>query len=55
MGTRVFTGLMIGITFRISQDMLGPASLVFGFEPILASLTPILISLAAGLFMLRKR
>lgn len=55
MGTRVFTGLMIGITFRISQDMLGPASLVFGFAPILASLAPILISLAAGLLMLRKR
>ena len=55
MGTRVFTGLMIGITFRISQDMLGPASLVFGFAPIFASLTPILISVAAGLFLLRKR
>ncbi len=55
MGTRVFVGLMIGIVFRISQDMLGPASLVFGFTPILASLTPILISLGAGFFMLRRR
>lgn len=55
MGTRVFTGLMIGVVFRISQDMLGPASLVFGFTPILASLTPIVISLIAGFFMLRRR
>ena len=39
----------------ISQDMLGPASLVFGFTPILASLAPILISLGAGFLMLRKR
>jgi lipopolysaccharide export system permease protein len=46
---------MIGIVFRISQDMMGPASLVFGFTPILASLTPILISLGAGFFMLRRR
>lgn len=55
MGTRVFTGLMIGVAFRISQDTLGPASLVFGFAPILASLVPILISLAAGVFFLRRR
>jgi len=55
MGARVFTGLLIGIVFRISQDMLGPASLVYGFAPILASLTPILISLFAGIFMLRRR
>jgi len=55
MGARVFTGLLIGIVFRISQDMLGPASLVYGFAPILSSLTPILISLFAGIFMLRRR
>lgn len=55
MGTRVFTGLMIGVAFRISQDTLGPASLVFGFAPILASLLPILVSLTVGTLLLRKR
>jgi len=55
MGARVFAGLMIGIVFRISQDMLGPASLVFGFPPALASLTPIGISLLAGFLLLRRR
>lgn len=55
MGTRVFTGLMIGIVFRISQDMLGPASMVFGFAPILASLLPIAVSFAAGAFFLSRR
>ena len=55
MGTRVFTGLMIGIAFRISRDTLGPASLVFGFAPILASLVPILVSLVIGMLLLRKR
>lgn len=55
MGFRVFVGLLIGIAFRISQDMLGPASLVFGFPPVLASLTPILVSVVAGIFLLRRR
>lgn len=55
MGSRVFAGLMIGIVFRISQDMLGPASLVFGFPAVLASLTPIAISLLAGYLLLRRR
>jgi len=55
MGSRIFVGLLIGIVFRISQDMLGPASLVFGFAPILASLVPILVSMLAGIFLLRRR
>ncbi|MFT3930440.1 MAG: LPS export ABC transporter permease LptG [Spongiibacteraceae bacterium] len=54
MGTRVFTGLMIGVVFRISQDMLGPASLVFGFAPILASLLPIAVSFAVGFWLLKR-
>lgn len=55
MGTRVFTGLMIGIVFRITQETLGPASLVFGFAPILASLLPISVSIVAGVLLLRRR
>jgi lipopolysaccharide export system permease protein len=55
MGSRIFAGLLIGIVFRISQDMLGPASLVFGFAPILASLVPISVSIAVGIFLLRRR
>jgi lipopolysaccharide export system permease protein len=55
MGLRVFIGVLIGIVFRISQDMLGPASLVFGFAPIIASLAPILVSLVAGAVLLRRR
>lgn len=55
MGLRVFIGVLIGIVFRISQDMLGPASLVFGFEPILASLTPIVVSMVAGIVLLQRR
>lgn len=55
MGSRIFAGLLIGIVFRFSQDMLGPASLVYGFPPVLASVIPISISLLVGIFLLRRR
>jgi lipopolysaccharide export system permease protein len=55
MGSRIFAGLLIGIVFRFSQDMLGPASLVFGFPPVLASVIPISVSLAVGIYLLRRR
>ena len=42
------------IVFRITQDMLGPSSLVFGFSPAYASLLPIGVSVLAGIFLLRK-
>jgi lipopolysaccharide export system permease protein len=54
MGFRIFTGVLVGIVFRTVQDMLVPASLVYGFAPIYASLIPILICSAAGLLLLRR-
>lgn len=55
MGFRVFTGVMVGIIFRTLQDMLGPASLVFGFEPLIATLIPIGLSLLFGAGMMMRR
>lgn len=54
MGFRIFAGVLVGIVFRTSQDLLGPASLVFGFSPIYAALAPIVVCLLAGLFLLSK-
>lgn len=54
MGFRIFTGVLLGIVFRTAQDMLGPASLVYGFAPIYASLIPIVICAVAGVYLLRK-
>ncbi len=54
MGMRVVTGLIIGITFKFVQDLLSPASLVFGFPPIIATLIPIGACFVAG-FVLMKR
>jgi lipopolysaccharide export system permease protein len=54
MGFRIFAGVIVGIVFRTTQDLLGPASLVFGFSPIYAALGPVLICLAAGLILLSR-
>jgi lipopolysaccharide export system permease protein len=54
MGQRVFTGVMFGVVFFISQRLFGPSSLVFGFSPLLAILFPILACVGIGLYLLRK-
>lgn len=54
MGQRVFTGVMFGVAFLIAQKLFGPASLVFGFSPLLAVLCPISICVGIGVVLLRK-
>lgn len=54
MGFRVFTGLIVGLLFKYMQDLLGPMSLVFGFNPILAILIPIAINGLIGAWLMRK-
>lgn len=54
MGQRIFTGVVFGIAFRLTQSLLGPSSLVFGFPPLVAVLIPILACGAFGLFLLNR-
>lgn len=54
MGFRIFTGVMVGIVFRTTQDLLGPSSLIFGFPPLLAVLLPVVGCLVVGLLLLRR-
>lgn len=54
LGQRVFTGVLVGFTFRIAQDLLGPSSQVFGFPPLLAVLLPAAICALAGVWLLRR-
>ena len=54
MGRRVVSGLVTGIVFKFVQDLLSPASLVFGFPPFIATATPILICLVSGYVLLRR-
>lgn len=54
MGMRVVSGLVIGIVFKFVQDLLSPASIVFGFSPVLAIALPIAICFIAGYLLLRR-
>ena len=54
MGYRLFTGVMLGIIFRFSQDLLGPTSMVYGFTPLLAVGLPIVLCWMLGLFLLAR-
>jgi lipopolysaccharide export system permease protein len=55
MGYRVFIGVMVGIVFRTLQDILGPSSLVYGFDPIYASAIPIVICFLIGTGLMMRR
>lgn len=54
LGQRIFTGVIVGFVFRILQDLLGPASQVFGFSPLLAVAIPAGICALAGVYLLRR-
>lgn len=53
-GQRIIAGVVVGLIFKFSQDLLGPASTVIGFTPLLATVIPIVIFFILGLFLLRK-
>ena len=54
MGFRIFIGVVVGVSFRIVQDMLGPLSIVFGFPPLIAVILPVIFCALVGLFLLRR-
>jgi lipopolysaccharide export system permease protein len=54
MGTRLAAGVATGLLFRQAQDLLAPASLVFGFPPVLAVLLPVIAVAVTGLVLLRR-
>lgn len=53
-GTRVFYGVVTGLLFKYTQDLLAPASTIFGFSPVWAVLVPIMACAAVGLLLLRR-
>lgn len=54
LGQRVLVGVLVGLAFNYAQEVLAPASSVFGFTPLFAYLLPILVCIAGGAWMLRK-
>ena len=53
-GSRIFSGILVGLVYKYLEEMLAPASIVLGFEPILASIIPIGLSASLGIYLLRK-
>jgi len=53
-GQRLVAGIVVGIVFKLAQDILGPASTVFGFHPVIAVLLPIIVCAVAGGWLLKR-
>ncbi|MDF1762344.1 MAG: LPS export ABC transporter permease LptG, partial [Oleibacter sp.] len=53
-GSRIFSGILVGLVYKYLEEMLAPASIVFGFQPILASIIPIILCATLGLWMMRR-
>ncbi len=53
-GQRLIVGILVGLTFKFAQDLMGPASSVYGFAPWLAVLAPIVLCAALGGWMLQR-
>lgn len=53
-GTRVFYGVVTGLVFKYIQDLLAPASTIFGFSPVWAVLVPTLACAVVGIYFLRR-
>lgn len=53
-GARIFSGILIGVFFRMFQNLLTPIALVYDLSPLLASLVPIAICLLIGFWRVTK-
>lgn len=54
MGFRLFCGVAVGLGFRMAQDILGPASLIFEFSPAFSVIVPSVACFVFAWYMLRK-
>ncbi len=54
MGFRIFCGVMVGVLVKTLQTAVGPFSIVFGINPILAMALPSVICIVVGLFLLSR-
>lgn len=54
MGFRVFVGVLIGLVFQTSQQLLGPVSIIWGFSPMLAVVIPITCCFVIGVALIKR-
>lgn len=53
-GTRLFIGIVVGLGFKLVQDISGPVALVFGTHPVLAVGLPAALALVLAAAMFRR-
>lgn len=53
-GYRIFSGILVGLVYKYAEELLAPASIVFGFAPVWASIIPIGGCALAGFLLMRK-
>lgn len=53
-GYRIFSGILVGLVYKYTEELLAPASIVAGFDPLWASVVPIVGSLMFGGWLIRK-
>lgn len=53
-GFRVFIGVIVGLIFQTSQQLLGPISIIMGFSPMFAVLTPVAFCFLVGWGLIRR-
>lgn len=54
MGFRVFIGVIVGLVFQTTQQMLAPTSIIMGFSPMFAVLIPIVVCFLIGGLLIRQ-
>ena len=54
MGFRIMVGVVTGLLFNYSQELLGHVSIVFHVPPIFAAIIPVLLFLSVGVYILSR-
>ncbi|RTE66749.1 LPS export ABC transporter permease LptG [Amphritea opalescens] len=53
-GQRIITGVVVGMAFKISQDILAPVSSLYNIDPVWSALVPILICMTLGGWLIKR-
>ncbi len=53
-GQRVLFGVLTGLGFNYAQEILGPASSIFGFSPVMAYAVPVVVCVLVAAWLLRR-
>lgn len=53
-GQRIITGVVVGMIFKISQDILAPVSSLYSIDPAWAALVPIMICMLLGGWLIKR-